>query len=235
MKSTPVLSLLAVVCAVSIVYAAVSTSATGGGAVTQFTTNWGDCRNITNNNSRPFFVPANTLNEWNNFISNAPNKSLTACCAGNYGQACNSGANACGQTNAGTYDCAGVCSASVPANPAGYGNACNSSPNACSETNAGTIQCNGSCSANTPPNPAGYGSGCSSEPNNCGWTNSGTTMCNGLCSASAPGDVGDRYVCSDPFCVNSDEVCQYDEYGMPYGCYYECVDWAQNCGWESGC
>ena len=75
----PILGLLAVVFAVSIVYAAISASATGGGTVTQFTTTWADCRNITNNNSLALFVPANTQNEWNAFLSYAPNKVVGSC------------------------------------------------------------------------------------------------------------------------------------------------------------
>lgn len=111
----------------------------------------------------------------------------------NYGQACVSGANACGQTNSGTIQCDGSCSVGVPANPAGYGNACNSSANACGQTNAGTIQCNGSCSATTPANPVGYGNTCTGAANSCGTTNSGTLVCSGgsptlYCSASTPAE-----------------------------------------------
>lgn len=68
----------------------------------------------------------------------------------NYGNACTSAANACGQTNSGTIQCNGTCSASTPGNPANYGNACTSSANACGQTNSGTIQCDGSCSASAP-------------------------------------------------------------------------------------
>ena len=180
--------LLAIIAGAGIVYAAVSTSATGGGAVTQFTTNWGDCRNIQNNNGQAFFVPANTQGEWDAFLTNAPNKTLSSCCAANSGQACTSAANSCGQTNTGTYSCSGVCSASTPANPAGYGNACTSSANACGQTNSGTIQCDGSCSASTPANPANYGNACTSAANSCGMTNSGTIQCDGSCSATVPAD-----------------------------------------------
>ena len=119
-----------------------------------------------------------------------------SCCDANYGNACTSSANACGQTNAGTIQCNGSCSASTPANPAGYGNACSatSAANACGQTNTnyGTIQCNGSCSASTPSapaNPAGYGNACNSAANSCGMTNSGTIQCNGSCSASTPSDA----------------------------------------------
>jgi len=182
----PVFALIAILFATAIVYAAVSTSATGGGAVTQFTTNWGDCRNIQNNNGQTFFVPANSQGEWDAFLSNAPNKVLSSCCTTNSGQACTSGANACGQTNTGTYSCSGVCSASTPANPANYGNACTSSANACGQTNNGTIQCDGSCSAGVPTNPVGYGNACTSPANACGQTNNGTIQCDGSCSAGVP-------------------------------------------------
>lgn len=195
-KSTLVLSLFTIVTVASVVYAAVSISATGGGATTQFTTNWGDCRNIQNNNGLALFVPANTQAEWDAFISNAPNKNLSSCCTANSGQSCTSSANACGQTNTGTYDCAGVCSASTPSNPAGYGNACTSAANACGVTSSGTIQCDGSCSATTPANPAGYGDPCTSAPNSCGQTNSGTIGCSGSCSATTPSDAS----CPAPSC-----------------------------------
>ncbi len=107
----------------------------------------------------------------------------------NYGAACTSGANACGQTASGSIQCDGSCSAGVPANPAGYGNACTSAANACGQTNAGTIQCNGSCSASQPANPVGYGNACNGPANSCGTTNSGTFTCSGgsptlYCSAS---------------------------------------------------
>jgi hypothetical protein len=92
---------------------------------------------------------------------------------------------------------------------------------------AGSQACDmGSCCA---PNA---GQGCVGETNNCGDAYNGTYMCNGLCSAqSAPPDVGDIWVCSGEYCVNSDYVCDWDG----YNCSYECVDWDNNCGWESGC
>jgi hypothetical protein len=80
------------------------------------------------------------------------------------GSVCSSGAcvlvggpctptNACGQSNSGTYNSAGVCSVSAPAMPSNYGNSCPSVPatNACGMPGSGTILCNGSCSATTPP------------------------------------------------------------------------------------
>jgi hypothetical protein len=79
------------------------------------------------------------------------------------GSVCSSGAcvsvggpctptNACGQSNSGTYNSAGVCSVSAPAMPATYGNSCPSVPatNVCGMAGTGTIFCNGSCSATTP-------------------------------------------------------------------------------------
>ncbi len=79
------------------------------------------------------------------------------------GSVCSSGAcvlvggpctptNACGQSNSGTYNSAGVCSVSAPAMPATYGNTCPSVPatNACGMAGSGTILCNGTCSAVTP-------------------------------------------------------------------------------------
>ena len=69
-----------------------------------------------------------------------------------YGSACSSSANVCGQTNAGTIQCNGSCSASAPANPSGYGATCYSGYNSCGQRNTGSVQCNGSCSAGTPSN-----------------------------------------------------------------------------------
>ena len=102
--------------AAGIVYAANVFNATGGGAVTQITTNWGECQRITNNSTAPLFVPANTQAEWNAFLTYAPNKTISSCCAANQGQACTSGANSCGMTNSGTIQCDGSCNASVPSN-----------------------------------------------------------------------------------------------------------------------
>ena len=119
-------------------------------------------------------------------------------CAANTGASCTSSANACGQTNPGTIQCNGSCSATTPANPAGYGNACTSIANSCGQTNGGTIQCNGSCSATTPSNPPGYGVACTSSANACGQTQSnGTIQCNGSCSSTPPANpVGYGNVCT---------------------------------------
>ncbi len=107
------------------------------------------------------------------------------------GSACQSEANECGDTSAGTLFCTPdglgvVCDATIPANPAGYGDPCSSLPNACGGTGAGTIGCNGTCDALTPPNPAGYGDACNSTPNVCGVTGSGTIGCDTTCSAITP-------------------------------------------------
>lgn len=188
----PVAALIAVAFTAAIVYAAVSTSAAGGGAVTQFTTNWGDCRNIQNNNGLALFVPANTQAEWDTFVNNAPNKTLSSCCTANSGQACTSGANSCGQTNTGTYSCSGVCSASTPSNPAGYGNACTSTANSCGQTNSGTIQCDGSCSASVPSD--------ASCPIYC-WQGGGVTSdwsCPGYGGACSPPGGSHYTKCFDP-------------------------------------
>ncbi len=71
----------------------------------------------------------------------------------NYGQACASAGNACGQVNWGTIQANGACSVSAaPANPASLGASCASAGNMCGQVNWGTIQCNGACSATTPSN-----------------------------------------------------------------------------------
>ncbi|MBX4209465.1 hypothetical protein KW799_02135 [Candidatus Parcubacteria bacterium] len=113
-----------------------------------------------------------------------------SCCAAGTGNSCTSGANSCGQTNSGTIQCDGSCSASAPANPGGYGDSCSSGANSCGDVNGGTIQCDGSCSAGAPGERPGYGSACSSAGNSCGQTNIGTTQCDGSCSAGAPDDSG---------------------------------------------
>lgn len=73
-------------------------------------------------------------------------------CNVNNGATCQSSANSCGQSNSGTIQCNGSCSAGIPANPSGLGTSCQSSANVCGLVNTGTIQCNGSCSATTPSN-----------------------------------------------------------------------------------
>ncbi len=101
-----------------------------------------------------------------------------------YGQACTSSANVCGQTNSGSIQCGGGCSASAPSNPPSYGQPCASS-NSCGDSNYGITGCSG-CSASAPAERAGYGNSCSSSQNACGQTNSGTIQCDGSCSASTP-------------------------------------------------
>ena len=96
----------------------------------------------------------------------------------NYGSACTSAANVCGQTQSnGTIQCDGSCSSTPPPAPSGYGNSCTSSANACGQTQSnGTIQCDGSCSSTPPPVtiPGGntYGASCPSSPNVCSQTQS---------------------------------------------------------------
>ncbi len=172
---------------------------------------FGICRNITNNNTFSIFIPTNTVTEWQSFITaydngQIPNIILSGCsgCVPNFGQACTSGANACGQTSSGTIQCNGSCSATTPSNPANYGTSCFSSANACGQTNSGTIQCNGSCLATTPSNPANYGNVCFSPPNSCNQTNTGTIQCNGLCSAVTPAESN-----CGPGCVpNQGQPCE---------------------------
>lgn len=118
-----------------------------------------------------------------------PNACSPAADPPNYNGACTSAANSCGQTNSGTIQCGGACSAGTPANPANLGAVCFSPANACGATNQGTIQCNGSCSAQfAPPNPANYGNSCTSSANSCGLRNVGTINCSGVCTATAPSE-----------------------------------------------
>ena len=112
--------------------------------------------NISSLPDGQYTVKVSAKNSNSEFIEGSNTFSISRCAAG-YGNACTSSANSCGQTNSGTIQCNGSCSASTPANPAGYGNACTSAANACGQTSSGTIQCDGSCSASTPANPAGYG------------------------------------------------------------------------------
>ncbi len=148
------------------------------------------CASITHSGSNTLLVPTATAGEWNAFVAHAPGISVGSCCASNSGQGCTSSANSCGQTNSGTIQCNGSCSATTPANPSYYGQACASTPNSCGQTNSGTYNCSDVCSASTPANPAGYGNSCTSAPNSCGQTNSGTIQCNGTCSAATPSNSG---------------------------------------------
>lgn len=121
----------------------------------------------------------------------------------NYGKSCNSPANSCGQTTAGTITCSGTCSATTPPpiNPPNAGSYCQSGTNACGEYNTGSITCatawggGGVCSAPAPlPRTYvsktvytyPYGNACLSAANVCGAKNSGTITCTGACSASVP-------------------------------------------------
>ncbi|MFA6432460.1 MAG: hypothetical protein WCV82_01420 [Candidatus Paceibacterota bacterium] len=152
---------------------------------------WGVCGNINNQTGKALFVPTGSSAEWLAFRNHLPpNVTNTSCvvCDPGTGNACNSSPNSCGQTGAGTIQCDGSCSASVPSDPAGYGNMCNSSPNSCGQTNIGSIDCSGNCSASTPSDPAGYGNMCNSSPNSCGQTNIGSIDCSGNCSATIPPD-----------------------------------------------
>ena len=108
------------------------------------------------------------------------------CCTPSYGQACTSAPNACGQTNSGTRDCSGVCSASTPANPWYLGTSCSAS-NACG-TNYGTYNCSANCSATSPS--LIYCGRCSSIPK----TYASWYTCNGICEGNYNGLV--RYPAS---------------------------------------
>ncbi|MDD2766726.1 MAG: hypothetical protein PHH40_03115 [Candidatus Moranbacteria bacterium] len=124
-------------------------------------------------NSRPVVPPCSALN----------------------GRTCTSVANACGTTS-GTYNCAGVCSATPPALPTGYGTACQKtgSVNSCGDsgtTTSGVIVCNGTCDAPAPTNAQERwyrvaGVTCLSAPNQCGKQNLGTYNCSGTCAALTP-------------------------------------------------
>lgn len=113
-------------------------------------------------------IAPNTTTNYAGTVSNATGSNscgttltVNPACSANYGQSCTSAANACGQTNTGTYSCSGVCSATTPANPTGYGSVCTSAANACGQTNTGTIQCSGQCSATKPPNSSCGNATCS--------------------------------------------------------------------------
>ena len=109
-------------------------------------------------------------------------------CVAYAGAACRAW-NSCGNSNVGTYNCAGVCSAVAPPNPAGYGSTCTSVANACGATASGAINCSGVCSAVAPPNPAGLGLSCTSAPNACGMTSSsGVLTCAG-CNSPVPSNA----------------------------------------------
>ena len=114
----------------------------------------------------------------------------------NAGAACQSAANDCGISAAGTVVCAADglsagCDAVTPANPAGYGDVCNSQPNACGATAAGTINCDGTCSAVVPAAVDSDGDGtpdCSDQcPNDAVKTAAGLCGC-GVADTDSDGD-----------------------------------------------
>ena len=109
-------------------------------------------------------------------------------CVSSNGNGCTSGANACGDTNDGTIQCGGSCSASAPGNPSGYGNSCQSGANDCGQRSSGNIGCNG-CDAGTPANPSWLGQFCSSGTNECGMRNVGSYQCNHNCSVGDPSNT----------------------------------------------
>ncbi|MEK7567532.1 MAG: hypothetical protein AAB513_01255 [Patescibacteria group bacterium] len=132
------------------------------------------------------------------FYSLSPNgelsgRSIPASCPSDlhddptYGTSCQSALNSCGATAPGTYQCGGVCNATVPPVPADLGTTC-SVTNSCGVSNSGTRQCDGSCSAQTLPLPNGAGQYCQSQPNNCGVFGQGYRGCSGACGAIRPAD-----------------------------------------------
>jgi hypothetical protein len=109
-------------------------------------------------------------------------------CASDQGSTCYSSTNDCGQSNAGTVQCDGSCSAtSAPADPSYYGQTCTAT-NACGQSNTGTYDCNDNCSASAPAVP---GSSSCTAKNSCGQVGYGSTdQCGNGCSAVAPSDSG---------------------------------------------
>jgi hypothetical protein len=174
-------------------------------------------------------VPANTSAEWNSFLNHLPSGvTISACCAGNYGQTCYSAYNDCGQRNSSTYDCSGNCPATTPADPSYYGQTCYSSYNDCSQRNSGTYNCSDVCSASTPADPSYYNTSCSvtSPQNSCGQTQQcgGTYNCADTCvtgTCNAPSNSGcPIYGCTDSNAFNYNSGANTNDGSCHYnGCY----------------
>jgi hypothetical protein len=75
-------------------------------------------------------------------VNNACNVNVTICAA-NYGGACISPSNVCGDTTPGTFLCDGTCSVTVP--PANPVTTCSSLANSCGDSNSGLRCPSGSC------------------------------------------------------------------------------------------
>jgi len=144
------------------------------------------------------------------------------CCSVGYGDSCTSSSNSCGDTDSGTIQCDGTCSATTPAERSVWNNACTSNPNSCGQTNSGFTDCFGICDATTPSDPTGYGDSCTIGIGEC--QASGTYDCNGVCNA-VPGnpfdevcngldddcdniiDNGGNTLCDDGVYCNGPEIC----------------------------
>lgn len=177
-----------------VIYAAVSGSAAGGGATTQFTNDFGSCRNIVNNNSNALFIPGKTLAEWNTFESTAPNKTSNACCvpSGIEHNGCYQNSmwaiNSCNTPLRLMDGCAGsFCTNGNVVTYKGCGGDLSGGTCITPDTTICGNGCtNGSCNACA----ANSGQSCVSASNVCGQTNSGTRNCAGVCSASTPSNAG---------------------------------------------
>lgn len=200
-----------------VVYAASSYQVNNGSTVQ--VNEHGVCQNVGNSSGLGIFVPTNSALEWSEFRSHLPGGvGLSPCYSyswqvggwGGCSVSCGVGTQYrsvwCQRSDGATVDNS-YCGGGMP----GGSQACDM----------------GSCCAGN------YGQGCASSPNNCGSVNYGTYQCDGSCNASTPGNVPDRWVCGSQYCANSDYTCYWDGYNE--NCSYECVDWEQNCGWESGC
>ncbi len=115
-----------------------------------------------------------------------------------YGNACQSAANNCNQTNPGQEDCDHQCINPFPGGPVvskpadepgcTLTNDCGDSVDGYYCDAANPTICTDSLSnpLSAPPNPLNYGDACSSPPNTCDETIAGTVGCAGLCSVLVP-------------------------------------------------
>jgi hypothetical protein len=79
LKLNTLLIISGLILAAEIVYAATTYSVPGGGSVLQVN-EWSACKNVTNNNGLPLFVPTGSSAEWYSLIDNgAPSVSLSNC------------------------------------------------------------------------------------------------------------------------------------------------------------
>ena len=175
-------------------------------------TAWGTCYSINNTSGKSVFIPTKTSSEWSTFYNNLPSGvTKSSCCAADNGQSCNSSANSCGQTNSGTYDCSGNCSASTPGT-GNYGNSCASAANSCGMTSySGTIQCNGSCSSATPSNSLCPIYGCTDS--NAFNYNSGANTNDGSCHYHGCFDMNIGQYDMSYYGGDAINICQSGAYG----------------------